>query len=193
MNKLLLALILSCTLVYSCKSKKNEEEQPANYFPVLSFLKSQVLNVDTSFYRITKVQKENGHTDTSLIKREEFKKFAKDFTAIPDISSDDLKDEYTETKLYDEAINRFILSYTPKEGDAEIQRQDITISPSGDSSKVETIYIDWLIDRGDSIVQKKMFWQMDKSFQVITSISKPGQPERLKTIQVSWNQFAPAE
>lgn len=151
------------------------------------------MNVDTSFYRIIKVQKENGHSDTSLIKREEFKKFAKDFTVIPDISSDNLKDEYTETKLYDEAINRFILSYTPKEGDAEIQRQDITISPSGDSSKVETIYIDWLIDKGDSIVQKKMFWQMDKSFQVITSISKPGQPERLKTIQVSWNQFAPAE
>ena len=193
MNKLLLALILSCTLVYSCKSKKNEEEQPANYFPVLSFLKSQVMNVDTSFYRIVKVQKENGLIDTALIKREEFKKFASDFITIPDISSEDLKDEYTETKLYDEAINRFILSYTPKEADAEIQRQDITISPSGDSSKVETIYIDWLIDKGDSIVQKKMFWQMDKSFQVITSISKPGQPERLKTIQVLWNQFVPAE
>jgi hypothetical protein len=86
-----------------------------------------------------------------------------------------------------------VLSYTPKEGEDGIQRQDVTISPSGDSSKVETIYIDWLIDKGDSIVQKKMFWEMNKRFQIITSISKPGQTERLKTILVSWNQFAPAE
>ena len=194
MNKLLFVSLLCCTLVYSCKSKEKEEgEQPTSYFPVLSFLKSQVANVDTSLYQIIKVQKENGHADTIFIKREEFKKYAKDFVSIPDISSDDLKDEYTETKLYDEAINRFILSYTPKEGDAEIQRQDVTISPSGDSSKVETIYIDWLVDKGDSIIQKKMFWQMDKSFQIITSVSKSGQPERLKTLQVSWNRFAPAE
>jgi hypothetical protein len=192
MYKLLFASLLGCTLVYSCKSKK-EGEEPTNYFPVLSFLKSQVTNVDTSLYQIIKIQKENGHSDTVFLKREEFKTYAKDFISIPDISSDDLKDDYTETKLYDDAINRVVLSYTPKEGEDGIQRQDVTISPSGDSSKVETIYIDWLIDKGDSIVQKKMFWEMNKRFQIITSISKPGQTERLKTILVSWNQFAPAE
>jgi hypothetical protein len=193
MNQLISVSFLCCILFYSCKSKPKEGEEPTEYFPVLSFLKSQIANVDTSFYQITRVQKENGHSDTIFIKREEFKNYAKDFISFPDISSKDLKDEYTETKLYDDAINRVVLSYTPKESDADIQRQDITISPSGDSSKVETIYIDWLKDEGDSVVHKKLFWQMDKSFQIITSISKAGQPERLKTVQVSWRQFAPAE
>ncbi len=193
MNKLIFTSVLCSILLYSCKSKQKEGEEVINFFPVLSLLKSQIANVDTSFYQIVKIQKENGHSDTAFLERTEFKTYAKDFISIPDISSNDLKDEYTETKLYDDAIRRVVLSYIPKESDVEIQRQDVTISPSGDSSKVETIYIDWLKDEGDSIVQKKMLWQMDKSFQIITSISKPGQPERLKTVQVSWNQFAPAE
>jgi hypothetical protein len=193
MNRLIFIFILYCTLFYSCKSKQEVGGEIPDFFPVLSLLKSQVANVDTSLYQIVKVQKENGNADTAYIKREEFKSFAKDFISIPDISSEDLKEEYTETKLYDDALRRVVVSYTPKESDAEIQRQDITISPSGDSSKVETIYIDWLKDEGDSIVQKKMLWQMDKSFQIITSISKSGQPERLKTVQVSWKQFVPAE
>ncbi|MCU7548528.1 hypothetical protein OCK74_05340 [Chitinophagaceae bacterium LB-8] len=193
MNKLIFTSLLCCALLYSCKSKQKEGEEPNEFFPVLSFLKSQVAHIDTSFYQIIKVQNENGHSDTAYIKREEFKTYARDFFSIPDLSSDDLKDEYTETKLYDDAINRVVLSYSPKKVDGGIQRQDITISPSGDSSKVETIYIDWVDDKGDSVVHKKMFWQMDKSFQIITSISKPEQPERLKTLQVSWRQFAPAE
>jgi hypothetical protein len=193
MNKLIFTSVLCFILLYSCKSKQKEGDEATNYFPVLSFLKSQIANIDTSFYQIVKVQKEHGHSDTVFLKRAEFKSYAKDFISIPDISSDELKDEYTETKLYDDALRRVVLSYIPKEGDAEIQRQDVTISPSGDSSKVETIYIDWLKDEGDSIVQKKMLWQMDKSFQIITNISKSGQPERLKTVHISWNQFAPAE
>jgi hypothetical protein len=63
MYKLLFASLLGCTLVYSCKSKK-EGEEPTNYFPVLSFLKSQVTNVDTSLYQIIKIQKEKNSKPT---------------------------------------------------------------------------------------------------------------------------------
>ena len=182
--------LLGVVVFNSCTSKQKSEEEENSFFPVVSFLKSQVAHVDTSFYRIVKVEQENGRSDTSYLKREEFKIYAKEFTSIPDISSDDLKDEYAETKLYDEALERVVLSYTPKENDAEIQRQDITILPDNAESKVETIYIDQLYEEGDSIVQKKMLWRMDKKFQITTSVSKSGQPERLKTVQVSWSTFA---
>jgi hypothetical protein len=172
-------------LFYSCKSKQ-KNEGASDYFPVLLILKSQVAHVDTSLYQIIKVENENGRSDTTYLKREEFKLYAKDFTSIPDITSEDLKDEYTETKMYDDALQRVVFSYVPKENDAEIQRQDITILPNDNDSKVETIYIDWLVDDDDSLVQKKMLWRMDKKFQIITSISKLGQPERLKTVQVMW-------
>jgi hypothetical protein len=187
MNRLVFIYFISIStiLFYSCKSTQ-KDDKPNDFFPVLSFLKSQVAHVDTSLFQIIKIENENGRSDTTYLKREEFKLYAKDFTTIPDITSDDLKDEYTETKMYDDALQRVVLSYVPKENDAEIQRQDITIAPNEDSSKVETIYVDWLIDDDDSLVQKKMLWQMDKKFQVITSISKPGQPERLKTVQVMW-------
>lgn len=177
---------ISTILFYSCKAKQNDEEAN-DFFPVVSLLKSQVAHVDTSLYQIIKIENENGRSDTTYLNRAEFKLYAKDFVTIPDITSDDLKDEYTETKMYDDALKRVVFSYVPKENEAGIQRQDITILPNDDNSKVETIYIDWLIDDDDSLVQKKMLWQMDKKFQIITSISKPGQPERLKTMQVMWN------
>jgi hypothetical protein len=184
---------LICTLfIISCKNKKatSTDEAPTDYFPVLSYIKSQVAHVDTSLYRIIKiVQKDSITKDTVYLKREQFREAAKDFLSIPDISSDDLKDEYTETKIFDPDLERAVLNYMPKERDKEITRQEVIIKPSPDGDKVQSIFINRVNSNEDSTVQKILFWEVDRKFKVITLVQRPNAPEKKTTEEVIWNNF----
>lgn len=191
MNKLICLLLPF--LLFACKNEETEQQENESFFPVLSFLKSQATQVDTSLYQIMKIEKTGAQADTSFIKREEFKIYARDFLSIPDITNKDLKDDYTETRLFDQALERVLLSYTPKKPDAEIRREDITIQPTETGDKVKTIFIDRYMVNDDSTVHKKMLWQVDKRFQIVTSISRPKQPEQIKTVEIVWNDFPSAE
>ena len=192
MNKwILIPLIL---LLFSCKTKKKEEDVTAQFFPVLSFLKSQVAHVDTSLYRIIKITTVGSTTDTVYIPRENFKKEAKDFLAIPDITSEDLKEDYKETELYDESMQSVILSYLPTDEDAEIRRQEVIIQPSPqEGDKVKTIFIDRQMEEGKNSIRKNMLWQVDKRFQVTTiTLARDGK-EKVEKLQVIWNSHPSAE
>ena len=40
----------------------------------------------------------------------------------------------------------------------------------------------------DEEMKQNMLWLMDKSFQVATTIQKPGKPEKTTTVKVAWNE-----
>ena len=186
----LLHPVLLLFIVIGCKQKKSEEKTES-FFPVLSFIKGQVADIDTSLYAIKKIVFiDSLHTDTSWMKREEFRGLAKDFLSIPDISGKKYKKLYTEEKLYDESMNRVILSYKPiNPADAEIQKQEILITPNAATGdKVSSIIIEQGIANKDSSVQKKMLWTVDQSFQVTTIRQTPGEAETISTLKVTWNE-----
>ncbi len=186
MNKWLIAA--SFLYFVSCKSKK-EEDANAAFFPVASFIKSQVAQVDTTLNRIMKIITVKGTSDTAYISRAEFRKEAKDFLSLPDISSKKLKDDYTETQLYDEDLERVILNYTPKNQDTEIRRQEVMIKPDNlRGDKVESIFIDQLLEFNDSAVQKRLTWNVDHNFQVVTIVQKGNTPDKIHTLRLVWNE-----
>lgn len=189
MNKLLIGLICLFGLL-SCKGKKKNEAADAKFFPVLSFLKGQAKNIDTSLYRIVKVETIDSTPVTTYIKREDFSKNAKDFLELPDITSDDLKDDYEETKMFDDALNAVILSYNTKKNN-EVRREDVMLNPTNESgnSEVKNIIVNTLLSNSDSTVEKNMVWSVNKRFIVITKIQKPNQPEKIKKLEVIWNDF----
>jgi hypothetical protein len=192
MKKPFTFLLIGTLFLISCKNKKAEstEEASGAYFPVLSYIKSQVAHVDSSLYRIIKVvQKDSVTRDTIYLKREEFKQAARDFLSIPDISSGDLKDEYTESKNYDQDLELVALNYMPKEPDQEITRQEVMIKPSNEGDKVQSIFINRNINAEDSTVQKILFWEVDKKFKVVTLVQKPNAPEKKITEEVIWNDY----
>lgn len=181
--------LLLCFLI-ACKGKKKEpHNDDQNFFDVNSFLKSQVAQVDTSLYRIIKIETEGNRTDTTFIPREDFKKYAADFTGLPDISSKELKDGYTSSKMVDTLLQRVIYSYTAAEEDLEVRREDITIDPrlgSNSNSEIRTLFIHRLSDNSDSTVDKKLLWEVNRRFLVITTVSKENEPERIKKLEVRW-------
>ena len=191
MNKCLLLLIAISVL--SCKSKKQNEENKS-FFPVLSFIKSQVAEVDTSVYPIFKIVTVDSLSDTVYIRREEFRQYANDFLTMPDISAKKWNDDYQETKLYDEDLKRVILNYMPKDVNQEIRRQEVMIEPGQQSEdKVRTIIIERVVTNEDSTIQKNMLWQVDKHFQVVTVTTKKNQPEKIEKLKVIWNKFSPGQ
>jgi hypothetical protein len=187
MSRLIL-LSIFCYVI-GCNNKKNEDENNSGYFPVLSFIESQVAHVDTSLYAIIKVVKTGESSDTQYLKRENFKKVAHHFLNIPDITKGKLADKYVELKMYDESLAQVILNYTPKNADAEIQRQEVLIKPNPMRDVVTTIYIDQLQKFKDSTVLKKMLWRVNKRFKVVSIIQKENQPEKIITEEVIWNDF----
>ena len=176
----------------ACKQKNSDtdQNQKESFFPVLSFIKSQVAHVDTSLYPIKKIVfTDSIHSDTIFVPREEFRSLAKDFLEIPDLTDKKYKNRYTEEKLFDEQMNRVIINYKPLNPDKEeVQKQEVLIAPGPTGDKVSSIIIDRLISNRDSFLQKTMLWQVDKSFQVTTTAQKPGQPETTTIMKISWGE-----
>jgi len=186
MRKSLLIVSISLCL-FSCKGKKNAEK-PVDIFPALDFIRSQVAHVDTSVYLIIKIVKTDSIPDTTYIKRENFKNEAKDFLTIPDVSSNELKNDYVETKLYDADLDQVSLSYMPKEK-GEITRQEVLIKPSAQGDKVTSIYVNRTTSSGGTTTQKILFWQIDKRFRIVTIIQHNNEPDKTVAVDVVWNDF----
>lgn len=190
MKKRLLFIILSILIVgVGCKSKKDDKAKDGEVFPILSYIQSQVAHVDTSLYQIMKLTKRDSITwDTAYIKREEFRGYAKDFLALPDLAEKKYADSFEESKFFDATLNQAVFTYTPKDKNNEIQREEITIEPGTDGKdKVKNIFADRIIVSADSTINKKMLWVVDESFQVTTIIQKTGQPESISTLKINWN------
>ena len=179
-------LFVSLTLVLlACKSEEDEKEK---FFPVISFLNSQVAHVDTSIYAIKKIIIQDTVSDTSFVPREEFRQLAKDFLDAPDLSQKEFKEKYTESEYYDDMLKKVIITYTPIEKDAELQRQEVHITPgNGEEDKISTIILNRYQANKDSTIQRRLLWQVGERFQVVTTIQKAGIPEQTTTMKVIWN------
>ena len=182
----MVALFAIFIVLFGCKEKEAVTTD-ADYFPVTAYIKSQVAHVDTSLFTIKKIVQRDSLSDTIYLKREDFKKEAADFLSLPDISSKKLKENYDETKQYDEALHKITFIYFPKEKDQEIQQELIIVKPDPNIDKVETIFIDWLQTTDDGLIQKKMTWQANKYFRTITMTQKKGQQDKKEMTEVYWN------
>ncbi|MES1220410.1 MAG: hypothetical protein ABUT20_33220 [Bacteroidota bacterium] len=186
MKKLtLFTFLLFIILSDSCKSKQSKKEE--GIFPVLSFIKSQVAHVDTSLYQIIKLTSRDSTWDTTYIKREEFKSYATDFLTLPDLTESIYAGKYEESKFFDATLDRAIITYTPKDKSAEIQREEVTIAPNQDGGdKVKNIIVDKLVIAKDSTVTKRMLWNVDESFQITSIVQKQGREDSTQTIKITW-------
>ncbi len=192
MKKRLLFIILPAFILSAgCKSKKedNTKTKDGEVIPILSYIQSQIAHVDTSLYQIIKLTpRDSINWDTAYIKREEFRGYAKDFLDLPDLTQKKYTDSFEESKFFDATLNQAVFTYTPKDRNNEIQREEITIEPGTDGKdKVKNIFADRIINSKDSTVNKKMLWVVDEGFQVTTIIQKTGQPESISTLKINWN------
>jgi hypothetical protein len=190
MNKYLVVGLIGLSLI-ACKSKKKKQFNENDFFPVAIYLKGQAAAMDSSFATIMAIQKqEGGQPDTTYIKREEFKHYAKEFLELPDISSPKLRNDYTVTNMYDDLLGGYVFTYTTDEKDNPIKKEDVILEPGEDGqNKIKTVNVDWWSSKGDSTIQKNMLWEANKRFLIITKVTTGNQPEKIRTLEVKWNDF----
>lgn len=188
MFKYSLIFFFSIVLLFACKQKQKGPEK--KYISAVSIIKEEVAHVDTSLYSIMRVDfKDSLHSDTTYIRREEFRAEAKDFLDIPDLYDQKVARRYKESILRDATINKVVITYTPEDPAAEeMQKQELLITPGAIGDKVSTVIIIRSIVNRDSSVQKNMLWQMGKYFQVTTIRQLPGQSQTINTTRVTWNE-----
>jgi hypothetical protein len=165
----------------SCKQKKND------VFPAIDFIRGQIANVDTSVYKILKLVPVTDSTyDTTYVKREDFKKLAKDFLETPDISKK-FGGKYTEERMMNNELGLAVFIATTRDEDLEVRRQEVRILPDPPNDKVKSIYIERSNGNKDSSVLKRMTWFTDRKFQVITITQKKNEEEKTSVMEVVWN------
>lgn len=180
------------TAFFSCKQTTKTGPK---FISVLSLIKADVADVDTSLYPIVKtITYDSTRTDTFYIPRDQFANEAADFLSIPDLGDKKVASRYREEPTrYDELLRRVIFRYVPhRPENEEIKSQELLATPvPGQDAKINNIIIIREISNRDSFLQKKMMWQVNKSFQVVTTSQKPGKPEATTVTRVTWNE--PAE
>src|SRR5258705_1189118 len=167
-------------LLNACKQKEEKKEEE-HFFPVISILKSQVAQIDTSLYSIVKITYiDSLRSDTGYYRSEQFRELASDLLKLPDISDPSFNDRYKEEKHFDETLNRAIFMYLPVNPENEqIQREQLLIRPGPPEDKITSIIIDYAVNNKDSSVQKNMLWQVDRKFHSNKNRQPPGQKEKI--------------
>jgi hypothetical protein len=185
-----LTVVLTLAAITACKSRKKEVAESEKITSAISFIKSQVAGVDTSLYAIQKiVYVDSARSDTTFYSRGQFRQLAAEFLSLPDVSGDPYAGRFKEESRYDETLQRVIITCLPVNPEKEeIQRQEILIEPDPSGDKITNIIIDYQMSNKDSAVEKRMLWQVDRSFQVATTKQLMGQPETISRYKVAWNE-----
>jgi hypothetical protein len=182
-NSLIISTLVT-VLLTGCQNKKKEKSD----LPIsaLSIIKGQLNKLDSSMYAFMKLERNGNKTDTTYLKREEVRKLAEPFLALPDITDKKTYKKYSEERLIDAEQGTLSITSTLKDNeDAEIQKQMLIVGMGdGPSGNVKSIFIETARKSGDATIEQKLFWELDKYFTVL--IEKDNQPEKNNFMKVVW-------
>jgi hypothetical protein len=182
------SLLLACMVLQlvSCSGNKEKkfEQKDKSFYPIGSFIRSELALVDSLPIAVFKYTIKDQKTDTQLLEKPAFRKIAETFLT-PDITVDPMKKKYKETVFMDETINTVTFSYVTEDTSAEIQKIDVFINPETD--KVKNIYVEKIIRGRDSIITQKMIWIAGKHFQVSTMVTHKDKAEETLQEKFSWD------
>lgn len=190
MKNYLIVPAITLLLLTACKEEKDSKKENELKEPpisALSIIKGQLNHLDTSFYEVRKFEITGDITDTAFLKRNEIRIFAAPFLSLPEIADEKYHEKYTEDKLIDGQQNTLNITSIAKSDTAEVQKQIVVIglSPT-ENSKVQSIFIDRYISKGDSTIEQKLFWEIDKYFSIGSIVEKGNQPDKITTTKVAW-------
>ena len=181
--------VLIAILAAACKEKKEAKQD----LPIsaLSIIKGQINKFDTSLYAFTKYDKIDGQSDTTYLNREEVRKYTEPFLSLPDIADKENFKKYNEEQLIDAQTDLLSIISTLKDTEtSEVLKQIMVIDVTDVSeAKVHSIFIERSITSRDSIIEQKLFWEIDKYFTINSTVIKENQPDKTHFRKVAWQWF----
>lgn len=159
---------------------------PSPFFPIGSFLKSEVRYVDSLPVGIKKYTSAGPKLDSVYITPEEFHQLSGEFVNS-DLDEDRFQKNFTETSFFDQSSNNATFLYTARDPSTPLKRVDVVTTPGDAYDEIKSVYMEKNISSGDSTIIKKLMWKPKRHFQVITIISVNDQAPKNKTEKVVWD------
>jgi hypothetical protein len=157
------------------------------FFPIASYLQSEIRYVDSTPLAILKRETVNNRTDSAFLTPAAFHALASSFL-VPELDETNLEKNYTESSFGDKTTGYLSFTYAPKDKEhAALRRVDVVVAAGEGFDKVKSIYLERATRASDTLVMKKMYWQARHSFLVITSLQLPGKTAEVRQLKVVWN------
>jgi len=180
-------LSLFCvTAVFTFNSCKNAKKEPKDYIDVSSYLKGQLKYIDTVPFAFLKVvQQDTVFTDSQFITKEQVKQIAGQFL-VKELEKKNFEKNFKETSFADATIHTVTITYDAINTNCPISRVDVYVNP--EKEQISQLYLVRYKENSDSAVSQQILWKHNKSFTLITSVTKKNEPEKITTERVIWDE-----
>ena len=193
MKKLIL-YSLAALFLYSCNNKSKQPEQTAvlsdstvEFFPVTSFLKGQLIALDSSPITVLRIVTIKGKSDSFWIKKENVPPLLEDFFT-QEITTTNLTPFFKESKFNDEGVDAVTFTYVPKAplpDSISLKHWDVYVKLQ--TGKVKRVYMVSQVKQGAEIFTLQLTWVTHKWAKIVTILNKPaGETELIKEEQFVW-------
>ena len=194
MQKLFLSLIFCLFLIFcGCGTSpesalfSNKNTEDLSIFPVTSFLKGQLLEIDSMEITPLKITVKNGKRDSVWLKREDIRPAAAPFLT-PVIDSATMSSLFSEKSFLDQTINAYTFTHDPKvklPDSIDLRHWDVYMSPQ--TNEVTRIYL--VKEKTDKNVEitTQLTWFSNHWFSIRTIAQAPGKKPEIKEEKMIWN------
>lgn len=179
-------------ILFSCGSPENAAQEEASkaeaaYFPVNDYISSQIKKVDSLQLPVTRYYSGSDSKDTVALSLEDFRAQATPFLQ-EDISLEPLKSKYQESSFADQSIPSITFTYHTKDSSLPIKRVDVVLKPDPVmTDQVKSVYIEKVYQKGDTLVNEKLFWKADHYYQVIQTRQVKENHPTMSQLKVVWD------
>ena len=189
----LFCLLAFCCYLSACDTEnKPASTQPSatdtvNIFPVTSFLKAQLRELDTLPVTPLQIVTAGGKRDSLWLKREDIRKEAIPFLS-PEIDSANLHAFFTEKSFLDQTINSYTFSYDAKPSlpdSIQLTHWDVYMNPQ--THLIERIYLVKQKDSAGNGITTQLTWVANKYFSIRNIIQAPGKDAQVNEKRMIWN------
>ncbi|MEO6733266.1 MAG: hypothetical protein ABIN01_18730 [Ferruginibacter sp.] len=181
---------------YSCTSNNKQTTNPAlpsekitdSFFPVTSFIKGQMIILDSlpiTPLRLTTIKQ---HTDSAWLPKKDVRAVLAPFL-VPEINQTNFTNHFTETKFKDQTLNAITFTYDPKTtvpDSIALRHWDVYIDP--EKGDVMKIYIVKKVKENKRVLTQQLTWQTNKLARITTILNKPdGNMELVEEMVLIWD------
>ena len=189
-------LAIAVFVLYSCSDNTQQISDSSNiaakdsvsFFPVTSFIKGQILTLDSLPVTPLQLTTVKGRTDSIWVQKKDLRELLKPFLT-PVIDEKSLIPYYKESRFTDQTINMVTFTYDPKNvlpDSLTILHWDVYINP--ETGNVTKVYIVKKLAQNNQLLTQQLTWQTNKQAKIVTILNKPdGRMELLHEVLLTWD------
>jgi hypothetical protein len=198
MKKNLFCIAVLC-VIFSCNNKTKEPDNTietttaidsvkVTFFPVTSFLKGQLLILDSLQVTMLQVKTIGKKSDSSWLKKENIRPLLQPFIS-QEIGTENLVAFFKQTKFNDQTLDAITFTYDPiavLPDSITTRHWDVYIQP--ETGKVKKVYLLKQLDKDGKKYIQQLTWETDKWAKIVTILNNPdGSSEIESEVKLVWN------